>query len=190
MPKAHAKAVRGPIPVNITYVLRAPSTVKRGWDQGDDDPDLPVVDTFPVDADSPGSLATARAWASHYYGRSNGAPAEPVEFTVPNAPMTGVTLVSLEHRGQGGRAWKVTVEPHPDHPPLRVDFREGPLLETLLTTGCAAGEIAGSSSGAGSARRSSSSGSAPRCTGASRRNTPSRCDPCCPPVITLPGTPT
>ena len=137
-PKLKAPPVKGPIPDRITYHLRPLTEMARGWDQSPGEPGVPVNPAFPTDADSPKVQETAAAWASRvdYKAVAPG----PV-YTVPNDPIAGVTLVSLELRGEGGRAWKVLVEPSADHPAGCVDLREGPLLETLITEGCDPGGV-------------------------------------------------
>ena len=53
-----------------------------------------------------------------------------------NKPISGLRVLSLEHRGQGGRAYKVVT---PDG--FYFDLREDILLDTMKTEGVAPGGI-------------------------------------------------
>lgn len=61
---------------------------------------------------------------------------------VPNVPITGITVHSLEHRGNGGRAYKV-IFTHPCEPELQLlaDLREVELIDAMFETGIAIGGI-------------------------------------------------
>jgi len=117
-------------PEKLLYVSRPEITVTnhfgQAWKRQDQEKtSRDVFPTFVVDAENPKTRATAIAWAERRY--YNDPIVTPRIVEVPNAPLTSVELVTLEYRGEGGRAWKVIVEGS-----YYVDLREDTLLDVLL----------------------------------------------------------
>lgn len=105
---------------------------------------MSVVPGFPYDPDSSSTPATARSWALQAYpGVKRGPVPEgiPEIIETDNAPMSGVELIALERRTQGGRAWKVAVPAADDAPPVLVDLREEAVLDLMLSEGVSAGGV-------------------------------------------------
>lgn len=71
---------------------------------------------FPVDPDKEKTVETARKWAGAKYK----------EVEVDNNPISDVEIISLEERGNGGRAYKVLV-----HGKYVVDLREDCVLDAI-----------------------------------------------------------
>lgn len=94
---------------------------------------------FAVNAESKSYKSTAQKWATAV---SHLAPKGPnrmqmlmgvkkdIYVNQPNTPQTGLELISLEHRGEGGRAYKVRTQDG-----YVYDLREDALLESLLVVG-------------------------------------------------------
>lgn len=127
-----------PVPKKLNVYYKSAQEVRRGWDEGEDDAPIRVHPAFAVQADNPKTNETAQRWAEGY-----GHEKEVRMFTTDNTPIEGLMLVSLEHRREGGRAWKVSAVMHPDAPPGYFDLREDALLEALLTVGCVEGKVGG-----------------------------------------------
>jgi hypothetical protein len=91
-----------------------------------------VHSAFAVDADNAKRVRTAMSWSQqgHYAAPPlmGGKHLDPLK--VPNAPITGLRILSMEHRGQDGRAYKIIT------PEMRLfDLREDVLLDAILHTG-------------------------------------------------------
>lgn len=140
----------GYIPDRLKYVQRAPSEVRMYREDKymeDDEPkEAPISlrETFVVDATNEKTLKTAREWAGARmtYQENTFRLEDPVGMSItelPNDPIPALELVTLEVRGEGGRAWKVLV--HGQH---YVDLREDPMLDALRHgPGVRNGEILG-----------------------------------------------
>ncbi len=123
------------IPKEVAYVYGTKSFVRYN---------IPLVNTFVVDASSERSMNTATEWArsqdayllsyeerkSKSWGELLESLAEPIKNVVPNDPIPYVTILGFECRGNGGRAWK-TLLPN-GH---LVDMREDVLLEAMHKAG-------------------------------------------------------
>lgn len=79
---------------------------------------------FGLEEGNTARLATARSWCGYNGGVLK-------EVTVPNGQFR-FTLLSLERRQQGGRAWKVMADiGDDDTPPLLLDMRDDALVEAV-----------------------------------------------------------
>lgn len=136
----------GCIPKNITIFSNGKSKPYRWWeDLGSEEVDQMVIKAFAVDSSSKDMLETARRWAENIrdYNKESGTYVKRNELKVEeleNKPFTGVKILGLEHRGNGGRAYKV-ITPGDYY----FDLREEVLLDTLINEGVAkGGELQGS----------------------------------------------
>lgn len=98
------------IPDEITYVSQRASTRKDLYDDGT----LTCYPTYPLDASNTRRLESARKWAGVVHA----------EVTEPNTPKL-YRITALEHRGEGGRAYKVC-----DTENRMFDLREDMLVES------------------------------------------------------------
>jgi len=112
---------------NVNYASRGPSTIK---DLNGND--IVVYDTFPYNPESKTTGTTVLEWASRsrYYDKKQ---EEPVIVHRVNVPFF-VTIVDLEHRCEGGRAYKVI-----DDGNRQFDLREDQILEVFRLSGLQAG---------------------------------------------------
>lgn len=137
------KVRSGSIPKELTFILAKPQMIKITWDDVDmeDDDVVKEEEVFPVfvsDSTNEGTLKTGRAWAknSYNYHYGNSKPATPVtkEKTTKNEPFTRPRIFGLDHRYNGGRAWKCAdAEGH------YFDLREDVLLDIMRTVGVSEG---------------------------------------------------
>jgi hypothetical protein len=134
------KVAVGHIPEKICYVFsdEVEKPIGCEWDIASwrDDDDISyvkekVLPAFPTEEGHEKSLETAKAWAEQSWYGAKKAKVE----TVDNKPIKNVRLFSLEHRGEGGRAYKVLVDKY------FVDLREDVMMDTLLNVGIKAGGI-------------------------------------------------
>ncbi len=124
------------IPEGITYVFRAPREVAIGWDDIEETGTMARVDpAFPTETGNAKTLATAQQWASGY-----GREAEAPTCAVANSPIAKITIVNLELRDEGGRAYKAALPPIEGRTPY-VDLREDVFLDAMLTNGVAPGGV-------------------------------------------------
>ena len=118
-----------PIKITVTY----------------DDSDIKIgnsfmaSETFVSDAENAKTCATGESWAERAKTRWNPTTRTYDEGSfrtedVDNVPIKDVVITSLEHRGQGGRAYKVIVNQR-----YYVDLREDVLLDAILNVGISAG---------------------------------------------------
>jgi hypothetical protein len=131
-----SKVAVGSIPEKICYVHSRTQEVAVGcewdisWYDSDDGPKTvkeKVTPAFPIEDGNAKSMATAKKWAEQtYYGESKRTSKTEV---VSNDPVTGVRVLSLEQRGNGGRAYKVIIHNY------YVDLREDVLMDTMLKVG-------------------------------------------------------
>jgi hypothetical protein len=91
---------------------------------------MKVYPTFPVGSDQDNDLGTAKSWVKDKS-------AIKVDV-VDNSPIKQIRLLSLEHRGQGGRAYKVLIDGK-----YYVDMREDVLIDVMLTQSVADGILGG-----------------------------------------------
>jgi len=87
-----------------------------------------VIDIFPVDATNPKTLETALSWVKN--GKENTYAQTPCD----NVPIEDVVIKTLEHRGEGGRAYKILINNK-----YRYDLREDVLMDVILNEGIDAG---------------------------------------------------
>lgn len=136
----------GHIPVDIVYIFGAPVRVTRRWDEADQ-PDEELVYTevtpaFVSDADNEKTIATGMSWASSRCTKWNPTTRQSEvigqvqKLKKENQPISGIKVIGLEVRGEGGRAYKVVT---PDG--FYFDLREDVLLDTMLTKGVQPGGI-------------------------------------------------
>lgn len=85
-------------------------------------------DGFATDHENTKTQATAASWSN-----SKGF------FEIPNDPFTGLKLLDVVHRGNGGRAWKV--QGKFGEKELTFDLREDVLLETMREDGIDRGPV-------------------------------------------------
>lgn len=127
MPTLNKKIV-GYVPDKLKYVQRAPSQVADYWEHdlwGDEKPpSREVRGAFVVDASNDKTLKTAMEWAGH--ARWNQKGGKPTIEERDNAPIESIEVVSLDIRGNGGRAWKVLIENT-----FYADLREDVMLDAL-----------------------------------------------------------
>ena len=122
----------GHIPKTIKYVWGSEKKLESYWD--DSELDIPdeqkrvVVPAFPCDADNPKTIETAKSWANGRHWQDKKVKMGQLDF--PNEPMNNIQLISLEHRGEGGRAYKVIARRGDID--FFFDLREDVLLDALL----------------------------------------------------------
>jgi hypothetical protein len=126
----------GSIPTKLKLFVCNPRKITLNYDDLEIAIGKPVManETFVSDADNPKTCATGEEWAKKN-GIWNGNTRKYDLFgynveEVDNTPITDVIVTSLEHRGNGGRAYKVIVNGK-----YYVDLREDILLDTILNTG-------------------------------------------------------
>ncbi len=133
---AMSNVAMGSLPEKICYVhsnKKIKVNVGCEWDFKSDNDKLQtqkvdVFYTFPADNSDKKMLERAEKWATLYD--------KDVSFDViNNAPIQNVNLLSLEERGNGGRAYKVIIGDY------YVDLREDVLMDVLLQTGVAPGGV-------------------------------------------------
>lgn len=141
------KIAVGLIPEQICYVSSNEQAVKVGceWDIDWEDGKYisateKVLPTFPTDAHDQNMLAKAKDWASRSLYIYKDGKSEEIERTatttvVDNIPIKNIRLLSLEKRGEGGRAYKALIDK------FYVDFREDVLMDTILKAGIDIGGI-------------------------------------------------
>lgn len=143
-----SKVAVGSIPKKITYVSAAQREVAVGckwdisWSSNEDDitktVKQKVLPTFPVDSEDNNTMQRALSWAKDGgWDHENKVRIinEPSIKEVDNNPISNVRVLSLEQRGQGGRAYKALIDD------LYVDLREDVLMDTLLQSGVDVGGV-------------------------------------------------
>lgn len=142
-----SKVAVGSIPEKITYVYAGQQEVAVGcewdieWNHKGYDSKVAmqkVTPAFPVDSADKKTMERAISWAKR--GRWDQATNEMIfdpyySKEVDNLSITNVKVLSLQHRGQGGRAYKALIDN------FYVDLREDVLMDTLLQSGVDAGGI-------------------------------------------------
>ncbi len=142
-----SKAVSGSIPEKIVYVCAKEREVNVGcaWDiswhadEKSKNVTMKVLPAFPVDSKDPKGKETAIRWAEagHYDYKTKQQITNPhQEEEFDNSPITGIKVLSLEERGQGGRAYKVVINDK-----FYVDMREDVMMDAMLKSGISPGGI-------------------------------------------------
>ena len=101
---------------------------------------------FAVDVESKSSMKTAERWSKAVAFLAPTLDRLQILFDTDdevwedrdNSPMTGLRIMTLEHRGQGGRAYKVLTEDG-----YVYDLREDQLLEAMVAVGIERGGVLG-----------------------------------------------
>lgn len=150
------------IPKSVTYIV-APKrhvmayafsgTVNEGMLTGDmdddeeDSQDRVTLEAFPIyisDTSNKKTLETGRIWAkskTDFYDYSTKKSVKnktlPDEVVRDNTPFSGIRILSIEHRGKGGRAWKCLIEDGKYY----IDLREHILLEAMAHAGIKKGAL-------------------------------------------------
>lgn len=131
----------GNIPAKLKLFVCDPIKITVNYD----DCDIQIGNTFMAsetyvsDADNKKTCETGAWWAEKTSNRYNSTTQtyEQGSYTVEevdNVPIKNVVITSLEHRGQGGRAYKVIVNDR-----YYVDLREDVLLDAILHVGINSG---------------------------------------------------
>lgn len=150
--------VNGTIPEEITIVSSVEQPVYRQWEgekfideideeEGEvikyDERREMVIPAFPIETGNKKTLKTAIEWAENHrqwydpQTKKHLKKSDPViQDTRKNEPITGVQVVALEERGNGGRAYKVKTKDK-----YYFDMREDVMLDTMVTDGIAKGGI-------------------------------------------------
>ncbi|MFA6358982.1 MAG: hypothetical protein WCY09_10030 [Candidatus Omnitrophota bacterium] len=136
----------GNIPQQITIIAKPAQDVKWRFDDISDQPEdqqmtWNVRPAFVSDATNAKTLETGRNWAGdgrvyNYATREYVKVGDVTEVTVNNLPFKGLRVINLEHRAEGGRAWKVVTDDG-----YYFDMREDILLESLRMCGTSPGGI-------------------------------------------------
>ena len=114
----------GYIPKNITYISKPLVTYTNNWDEGDEFNKYEAKSTFVSDSDNAKTIQTGKNWATNYDNK---------KYTIKefeNNPINNVVVIGLEHRGEGGRAYKIIVNNE-----FLFDLREDVLLDTIINEG-------------------------------------------------------
>lgn len=140
------KVRSGHVPTDITYIFGATQKVTQTWDDVDQSEEerefIDVIPAFCSDSDNEKTLATGVLWAERSCSvwdpntRTQNQTATVQQVARENLPMEGLKVVTLEHRGNGGRAYKVIT---PDG--FYFDLREDILLDLMKTEGISPGGI-------------------------------------------------
>lgn len=130
----------GNIPYKLKLFVCNPKSITINYDDLDLAIGAPIAvnETFVSDADNAKTCETGKAWAENnqIYDRKTQKYSK-LGYTVEemdNTPTNNVRITSLEHRGNGGRAYKVIVNDK-----YYVDLREDVLLDTILNAGIDSG---------------------------------------------------
>ena len=122
----------GSIPDSVTYIHTGNAReVSTSWLSVDVpiSPGVMVIDAFASPTDSEKTIESGMMWIKQ---RTK----TPVVDTKKNDAITGIKVISLERRGEGGRAYKVIT---PDG--FYFDLREDVLLDTMLYEGVEKGGV-------------------------------------------------
>jgi len=145
--------VKGHIPKNLRIYSRKPETFTlsemwgRGWwyqDKAEMVNKVVARKAFAVDRDSKGFNQTADSWSKAHPFLAPTLNRLQVLFEddtelfedVPNSPIKGLRIITLEIRGEGGRAYKVVSEEG-----YCYDLREDVILEAMIEAGIERGGI-------------------------------------------------
>ena len=126
----------GNIPTKLKLFVCNPRQITLTYDDLEIAIGKPIMvnETFVSDAENAKTCATGEEWAKkNGIWNSNTRKYDLFGYNVEevdNTPITDVIVTSLEHRGNGGRAYKVIVNGK-----YYVDLREDILLDTILNAG-------------------------------------------------------
>lgn len=124
-----SKTIAGSIPKEITYVYKPLISCRIGGYDTLNKKEVKLHPTFPVETGNKKSLETTGKWATSYnqknYSTEN----------IDNSSIKNVKVISLEHRGQGGRAYKIQIDK------FLFDLREDVLVDIMLEVGIQPGGI-------------------------------------------------
>ena len=131
------KISSGGIPSNIIIVSSAKFKIPVDqWEDASEGDTIEAIPAFVVDADSGTSLATAKKWAIMKHKRLSGdynikdEDVKIMEDRRKNVPISGLRIVGLEKRAEGGRAYKVITQDG-----YYFDMREDVILDIMLKNG-------------------------------------------------------
>jgi len=130
----------GTIPKDLKIFQRDEIDIEFRWDDIEVEDFQKVTKCIPVfvtDATNAKTQKTAEAWARNarwhwdpVSGQRVDTGTDCIKFERPNDPISGIRLIGLERRSQGGRAYKALVLDK-----YVVDFREDVLLDAILNGG-------------------------------------------------------
>lgn len=120
---------RGSIPTMLRVYMRPPAS--RPTHGGDT---IVASDAFITDAMSTSAHVTASDWVR----RGSGDKDAPEHVEITNDPIDSVLLLSLDIRGEGGRAWRVMMPSG-----YVVDMREDTFVDALFVNGIAGRTLKG-----------------------------------------------
>lgn len=135
-----AKVAIGSIPEKICYVFSREEEVYIGcawdvdWFDQSKNKKVQVLPAFPIEDGDEKAQLRAIQWAEKAYYNQPVKEKAQIDV-VENKPIHGVRVCSVEHRGQGGRAYKAIINKY------YVDLREDVLMDTILQSGIAAGGV-------------------------------------------------
>ena len=142
---SYTKIAVGTIPVQINYVYSAPEQVvaKSSWDDTKNKTSITVNSSYPVEVGDEKSLDRAKKWAEYlnvcsWDRKAIKHIAQIATFN--NDPLENLKLISLESRGESGRAYKVLINDK-----YYVDLREDVLMDVMISVGVKPGGILGGS---------------------------------------------
>lgn len=137
----------GNIPEKIVYIYSVTSKISRGFDDMEQKIESLVIPVFISDASNAKTIQTGIRWAQpsayeyifnettkRYDHVARAVMPEVIQDVRENKPFTNIKIVSLEHRGNGGRAYKCTNEDN-----FWFDLREDVLLDLLIEEGISKG---------------------------------------------------
>jgi len=120
------------IPKKIRFHCRKPEKATFCWDDLDTSESIGVIPAFACDIDNEKTNETAKSWAEGYSWQGKREGYTVVEFD--NDPIDDIKIIGLEHRSEGGRAYKVILRGN-----YYFDLREDVLLDTILECGITKG---------------------------------------------------
>lgn len=124
--------IRGNIPTKLKIFARPESVLRRGWDNIHEDViEYKVREIFVTDQEREKTHETASYWLNGVYSKDpNHSLKCKVLDNIPNKEITDLRILTLEIRGQGGRAYKVSATIG-DIKNACFDLREDVLLECI-----------------------------------------------------------
>lgn len=130
----------GHIPTNIVYIFGASQQITRKWDKVEHSEEeleyTEVMPAFVSDADNSKSISAGKRWAEGTCVTYNHITKQIDRKAVvqlakkENSPITGLKVVGLEYRSEGGRAYKVLTQDG-----FYFDLCEDVLLDVIKTGG-------------------------------------------------------